>query len=508
MRLYHKFPLARLATSALLLSALYFPALAADPPADDAFAMRRFIDALVIIKDNDADPVDMDQAFYGGAVPGLLRHLDPHSSFFDPGQFEQLNQMQRSTSKGFGTVVSILPGRVLVLQTLPNTPSSRAGMMPGDEIRAVNNYRLDRLEPEQIIELLTESRQKPAQLVVRHPGALRLDELQLVPEQMQAPSVDRVFLLQPGIAYIRVAAFEATTGRDIQAAIEKLGGQNLKGLVLDLRNNPGGLVTSALETARLFLKAGKVILTARGRNVPETIERVPADNVPYTFPVSVLVNAKTASASEIVSGALQDHDRAAIVGEPTFGKGLVQSVYPLAEKTGLALTTALYYTASGRSIQKPFHEEGFELGETAARPNDHADFKTDSGRPIQGGGGITPDFMVGPAGLTEFESVLEGSGSFTTFAAEYIRDHKITDDWQVPQAAMDQFQLWLGERQIQPSLREWLQSRDFIESRLKEDIYNLALGVAKGDEVQAKRDPQVGQALDSVLNPPAFLTEQ
>lgn len=496
------------AAATLLLSIFVLPLFAADPASDDTVAMRRFIDALVIMKDNNADPVDMDQAFYNGAVPGLLRHLDPHSSFFDPGQFEQLNQMQRSTSKGFGTVVSILPGRVMVLQTLPNTPSSRAGMMPGDEIRAVNNYRLDRLEPDQIIELLTESRQKPALLVVRHPGAERLDELRLIPEQMQAPSVDRIFMLQPGIAYIRVAAFEESTGRDIQAAIEKLGGQNLKGLVLDLRNNPGGLVTAAIETATLFLKPGKVILTAHGRNVPETIERVPMDNIPYTFPVSVLVNGKTASASEIVSGALQDHDRATIVGEPTFGKGLVQSVYPLAEKTGLALTTALYYTASGRSIQKPFHGDGFELGETAAHPNDHSDFKTDNGRPIQGGGGITPDFIVQPAGLTEFQSVLEGSGSFTAFAAEYIHDHKITDDWQVPQAAMDQFQLWLGERQIQPGLREWLENKDFIESRLKEDIFNLALGVAKGDEIQAQRDPQVRQALDSVLNPPAFLAKR
>lgn len=505
MRSAWKNPITRLVT-ALALNALSFHALAADPPSDDnATTMKRFIDALVIMQDNSADPFDLDQAFYGGAVPGLLRHLDPHSSFFDPGQFEQLNQMQRSTSKGFGTVVSVLPGRVLVLQTLPNTPSSRAGMMPGDEIRGVNNYALDRLEPEQIIELLTESRQKPAVLVVRHPGALRLDELRLVPEQMQTPSVERVFELQPGIGYIRVAAFEGSTGRDIRAGIEKLGGQKLKGLVLDLRNNPGGQVASALETAALFLKAGQVILSAKGRNVPETIERVPADNVAYTFAVSVIVNAKTASASEIVTGALQDHDRATVVGEPSFGKGLVQSVYPLAEKTGLALTTALYYTASGRSIQKPFRGEGFELGETAAHPNEQTDFKTDGGRPILGGGGISPDFVVHPASLTPFQDALEASASFTTFAAEYIKAHKITDEWDVPQAMLDEFQLWLGERRIQPSLREWLQTRDYIASRLKEDVFNLALGVARGDEIQAQRDPQIRQALESVLNPPAFL---
>ena len=490
--------------TALFLCALAVPAIAAGPTGDDARAMKRFVDALVIMQENSADPFDVDQAFYEGAVPGLLRHLDPHSSFFDPGQFEQLSQMQRSTSKGFGTVVSILPGRVLVLQTMPNTPSSRAGMMPGDEIRGVNNYRLDRLEPEQIIQLLSESRQKPAQLVVRHPGSLRLDELRLVPEAMQAPSVERVFPLQPGIGYIRVSAFEEKTGRDIRDAIEKLGGQRLKGLVLDLRNNPGGSVTSALETASLFLKPGQAILTAKGRNVQETTERAPADNTPYTFPVSVIVNGKTASASEIVSGALQDHDRATIVGEASFGKGLVQSVYPLAEKTGLALTTALYYTASGRSIQKPFHDEGFELGATAAHPNEQTEFKTDSGRAVVGGGGIVPDVVILPSSLTPFREALEASASFTTFAVEYIRDHKIADDWEVPSQMLDQFQLWLGERRIQPSLREWLQNRDFIESRLKEDVYNLALGVAKGDEIQAQRDPQIQQALQSVLNPPAF----
>ena len=489
---------------ALLSVALALPAIAADPAEDNARTMRRFIDAFVIMQENSADPFDIDQAFYEGAIPGLLRHLDPHSSFFDPGQFEQLNQMQRSTSKGFGTVVSILPGRVLVLQTMPNTPSARAGMMPGDEIRGVNNYRLGQLEPEQIIQLLSESRQKPAQLIVRHPGSLRLDELRLVPEAMQSPSVERMFLLQSGIGYIRVSAFEEKTGRDIRDAIEKLGGAKLTGLVLDLRNNPGGAVTSALETASLFLKPGQAILSAKGRNVQETTERVPAGATPYTVPLSVIVNGKTASASEIVSGALQDHDRATIVGEPSFGKGLVQSVYPLAEKTGLALTTALYYTASGRSIQKPFHEEGFELGATAAHPNEQTDFKTDGGRTVIGGGGIVPDVVVFPPALTPFREALEASASFTTFAAEYIRDHKIADGWEVPSPMVDQFQLWLGERQIQPSLREWLANRDYIESRLKEDVYNLALGVAKGDEVQARRDPPIQQALQSVLNPPAF----
>src|SRR4051812_5869945 len=211
---------------------------------DDASEMKRFIDALRILETYSADPVNTDQAFYQGAIPALVKHLDPHSVFFDKDQFEQLRQMETSTRKGFGTVVSILPGRVLVLQTLPNTPSVKAGMMPGDEILAVNNYRLDRLELDQIVELLNESKQKPAQLVVRHPGNSRLSELTLVPEEMQSSSVERAFELQPGIAYIRVGSFEEKTAGQIREALERLGGRKLKGLVLDLRNNPGGLMTA------------------------------------------------------------------------------------------------------------------------------------------------------------------------------------------------------------------------------------------------------------------------
>ena len=379
-------------------------AAAADPPKndDDAKEMKRFIDALQNLEQSAADPIDIDQAFYGGVMPGMLRHLDPHSVFFDPDQYGQLKQMETSTRKGFGSVVSVLPGRVMVLQALPNTPSARAGMMPGDEVLAVNNYRLDRLEPEQIVQVLTESRTKQAQLVVRHPGNAQVAVLTLIPEDMQASSVERAFALQPGIAYLRVTSFDEKTGQQIRSAIEKLGGQDLKGLVLDLRNNPGGLMTAALETASLFLKPGQMILSVKGRNVPEKIERVPTGNKPYTFPVAVIVNGKTASASEIVSGSLQDHDRATIVGEPSFGKGLVQSVFPTAEGTGLALTTALYYIPSGRSIQKAFKTPDFELGATAAHPNERTDFKTDSGRPVPGGGGIVPDILAYPPPLGEF----------------------------------------------------------------------------------------------------------
>src|SRR5580658_3990685 len=400
-------------------------------------SIKTITQAYAIVEDNAAEPVSAEQAFFQGAIPGMLRRLDPHSVFFDPGQFEQLKKLQTSTDKGFGSVVSVLPGRVIVLQTLPGTPSAKSGMAPGDEILAVNGYQLSRLDMDQLVALLSQSRQQQAQLIIRRPGNSRFLTFVLTPEEMQTPSVERAFFLKPGIGYLRVSSFDEKTGRLIRDAIEKLGGRSLNGLVLDLRKNPGGLVTSALETAALFLKPGARIVTVRGRNVAEKSEEVPAGASPYEFPLAVLVNDRTASASEIVTGALQDHDRAIVVGEVSYGKGLVQSVYPLSEGTGLALTTALYYTPSGRSIQKPLDPSQFALAAATAHPNGAAKFHTDSGRRVTGGGGIVPDYVVQMPAPTRLHAVLEESGAFTTFATGYVAHHKIAEDFSVTPALLD-----------------------------------------------------------------------
>src|SRR5208283_314560 len=300
------------------------------------------ISAYATLETNAADPVASEQAFYQGAIPGLLHVLDPHSVFFDPGQFDQLKKMEASTQKGFGSVVSLIPGRVIVLQTLPGTPSARAGLSPGDEILAVNGYVIAQLDLDQLAELLSESRQRPARLAVRRAGSTHILDLTLIPAEMESPSVERAFPLGAGVGYIRVSSFDENTAQGIKDAIEKLGGDRLTGLVLDLCNNPGGLVAAAIQTTALFLRPGQTVFTVRGRHVPEKVETVPASAKPYGFKLAVLVNGKTASASEIVTGALQDHDRATVLGEPSFGKGLVQTVYPLSQGTGLALTTALY----------------------------------------------------------------------------------------------------------------------------------------------------------------------
>ncbi len=458
--------------------------------------VKRLTDAYAIVEQNAADPVSSEQAFYQGAIPGMLRRLDPHSVFFDPGQFEQLKKLETSTQKGFGSVVSVLPGRVIVLQTLPGTPSAKSGIAPGDEILAINGYQLSRLDMEQLVGLLGQSRQQQARLDVKRPNQPGILQFIMTPQEMQSPSVERTFLLKPGVGYLRVSSFDEKTGDQIREGIEKLGGRKLKGLVLDLRNNPGGMLTAAIATAGLFLKPGQTIVTVRGRNVAEKTEKVPEKATPYEFPMCVLVNGKSASASEIVSGALQDHDRATIIGEPSFGKGLVESVYPLSDSTGLALTTALYYTPSGRSIQKPLDSAQFALAEKASHPNSQGDFQTDAGRKVTGGGGIVPDEVVFPPAMTRLRAVLDGSGVFTTYATGYLRDHKVGDDFDVTPALLDDFKVFVAQRGIQPGVAEWSGERDFIQARLKTEIFNQALGVEKGDEIEARRDPQVLKALE------------
>ena len=464
--------------------------------ADDLEArMKTVIGAYAIVEGNAADPVSADQALYQGAIPGLLRNLDPHSVFFDPEQFQQVKRMERSTQKGFGTIVSLLPGRVIALQVTEGTPSAKAGLTPGDEFLAVNGYEIARLDQDQIAELLSESRQNQARLVVRRPGGAIM-QLTLTPEEVSAPSVDRAFFVGAGIGYIRVTSFEENTAQLLKEAIEKLGGRGLAGLVLDLRDNPGGMVTAAVDTCSLFLPPGAPVVTLRGRHVPEKTEVVPSIAQPYDFRLAILLNAKSASASEIVAGAMQDHDRATILGETSFGKGLVQSMFPLSETTGVALTTALYYTPSGRSIQKPLDVSKFELGGATAHPNAQAAFRTDKGRTVTGGGGIQPDIVAYPAAMNRLRAVLDASGAFADFATQYLHDNKITPDFDVAPGMIDRFQLFLVERRIQPSVAEWAAERGFVSNRLLTEIFNQAFGVAKGDEVEARRDPVIQKAVE------------
>jgi carboxyl-terminal processing protease len=456
--------------------------------------LGRFMNVFSVIDDSSADPVPSDQLIYGGAIPGMLRVLDPHSIFFNKDQFEQLQEMQHSVAKGFGSVVSVMPGRVIVLQTQMGSPSQRSGLLPGDEIIGVNNIALSRLDLDQLIEVLGATRQHQALLAVRRQGTAGLMSFTLVPAEMQTASVDRIYKLDGDTAYVRVTSFEPNTGELLKEAIEKLGGAKLKGLVLDLRDNPGGVVTAGLQTAALFLKPGTRLFSARGRSTETENVDVPAGMTPYDFKVAVIVNRKTASAAEIVAGALQDNDRATVYGEQTYGKGLVQRVYPLSDSTGLALTTAFYYTPSGRSLQKPLY--GSEL-EERTRSMVRPEFKTAAGRTVRGGGGIEPDVAVRPEMPDTFGMFLETAALFPAYATEWLTQHRseVKREMEITPALLDDFKSFLTQRNVTPTVGEWTAEREYMRGRLKQEILNQSLGVEAGDEIEVQRDPAVRRAL-------------
>jgi carboxyl-terminal processing protease len=483
----------RLAAFTLLLIAL--PLAAQEPPQNTAeleTELKRLVEVFTLVSENGAEPLPADRLIYAGAIPGMLSKLDPHSVFFDRDQFEQLQQMQSSTTMGFGSIVSVLPGRVIVLQVQPGAPAERTGLAPGDEMVMINGIALSGLDIEQLVQLLSMARQQAVQLHIRRVGTAGLLPMTMAPAELQSPSVDRIFMLRPGIGHVRANSFDAGTAKEVRAAIEKLGGNKLHGLVLDLRGNPGGVLSAALETAALFLPPGTRLISARGRGKGTQEIDVPAGGTPYEFKLAVLIDAKSASGSEIVAGAVQDNDRGIVVGDTSYGKGLVQSVYPLSDMTGLALTTAFYYTPSGRSIQRPLRDAGLHAAASPGRPA----HKTKSGRTVRGGGGIEPDETVLPPGVNRFQTVLEATASFHTFAAEWLRTNKAAakPGMVVTPQMVDEFQLFLSRRNIRPALHEWSAERAYVVSRLKQEILNLAAGVAAGDEVEALRDPVVLKA--------------
>ena len=475
-----------------LLCVCLRPLLAADDPVVQVQQeLKKIVDVYAAVESESADPIPADIALYQGAIPGMLRTLDPHSAFFDPSQFEQLQQMQHSERKGFGTVVSLLPGRLIILQALEGSPSAKAGLSAGDEILGINNFQVRYLDVDQLTQVLGEARQHEAVLDVRKPGSERVVQVAMSPALLDAPTVDRAYMVAPGIGHLRITSFEQPTGALVKETIEQLGGASLKGLILDLRDNPGGAVQAAAEIASLFLKPDQLIFTIGGRSTKTEQVFVPTGAKPYTFPMVILINEKSASASEIVTGALQDHDRATVLGEPSFGKGLVQQVFSLSASSGLALTTAFYYTPSGRSIQKPLASG--QLGAATVVPR--GPFHSDSDRLLPGGGGIQPDQVVYPALQARLQVVLDATGALTSFAGEYLRTHSIADDGQVTSEMMDQLKVFLSERSIQPPVADWLTHRDWIASRLQQEIVTLKFGVARGDKIELQRDPVIQTAL-------------
>jgi carboxyl-terminal processing protease len=320
----------------------------------------------------------------------------------------------------------------------------------------------------------------------------------VVRDEIPLHSVDVHFLIRPGIGYIRITNFGETTDEEVGQALDELG--DLKGLVLDLRQNPGGLLSAAVGVADKFLKAGSVIVSQRGRASAEQAYRATKGNGGKDYPIVVLINRGTASASEIVAGALQDHDRALIAGEISFGKGLVQSVYNLSDNTGLLLTTAHYYTPSGRLIQRDYEGKSLYDYYTERKfDNTNKEVKvTDSGRTVYGGGGITPDENLATPKFNAFQTRLLQKAAFFNFGAQYLdkKDAKVSPDFTVDDSLVQEFRKYLEAQKVEYTESELDANMDWVKTEIKSSIFTGQFGQEEGQKQQTAADPEIAQALD------------
>jgi carboxyl-terminal processing protease len=478
----------------LLIPALLFPQ--AVPPTDPVtHESLKFAQIYGLLQSHYVDPIDPDHVIFDGAIRQMLSTLDPFSAFFDRQQFKQLQEQTRGEALGFGSILYVQPGKVLVLQTAQGSPSWRAGLGPGDEIVEINGERLDQLDFKSLIQLLQRSRSHPVRLGILHPGKTELQDVRLVPKEVDMPTVDNAFVFpEEQIGYIHVSGFDAKTTKEVQDAVEKLGGSKLKGLLLDLRNNHGGVVATAVGVASLFLPPNMPVLTMRGRGVPTESYSTNASPVHFNMPMVVLVNGETASAAELLTAALEEHDRAVVAGEASYGKGVVENVIPLSDNTGLALTVAQYFTPSGRSIQRRL--PGTALAHADPGFGKTTDFHTDDGRPISAGGGITPDVVIPPRTLDPWVVFLNEHGLFTDFASQYLTYHTDVKKSFEPDAdAMTEFKTYLASERVRVPPEYWARDQEYLKLRIKMEVLSLVFGLNAANKVEVKGDPQVQKSL-------------
>ena len=315
-----------------------------------------FTAAVKQIESKYVEPVQSDRVVYS-AISGMLQTLDPHSSFMDPKAYAQLRERQEGHYYGLGITINVVDGDITVVALFEGSPAYKKGIRRGDVIAKINGEDAKGWTSEQAVLKLRGPRGTPVGVAIRRAGYEKLIDAEVVRDEIRIPSVPAAFMLENGTGYIQLRDFSEATDRELGAALRDLTKQGMQRLLLDIRENPGGPLEQAIKVSNRFVKKGALIVYTRGR-IPNSDQDYHAvENSDYTnLPVVALANRRSASASEIVTGALQDHDRGLVVGETTWGKALVQSIYRLSEGAGLALTTAHYFTPAGRLIQRPWDE--------------------------------------------------------------------------------------------------------------------------------------------------------
>lgn len=471
-----------------------------------------FATALAAIETTYVGEVDSEQLVYR-ATGGMLQTLDPHSSFMDPRSYAQLRERQEGRYYGLGISINVVDGNITVMNLFEGSPAFRQGIRRGDVIARISGVDATGITSDEAVKQLRGPKGSTVLVSIRRRGYDRLIDLEVERDEIRIPTVLGAFMLDDKVGYVRLRDFSETSSRELREALGKLDNLGMERLLLDLRGNPGGPLNQAIRVSNEFLPRGDLIVYTRGRIANSDQDYHARDDGGHMdLPLVVLVNRNSASASEIVAGAIQDHDRGLIVGETTFGKALVQSIFRVSQEAGLALTTARYFTPSGRMIQRPWDETFDEYVTYSLRdqkPPEHDISErqlTDGGREVFGGGGIEPDhFMAGPIegfDPTAFGRLLAARQEFATFAEQFsaegdtrIKDQgngrrRLSRGFVIGEAMLQEFRSQIQSRGVAINEESFATDLGFIKAMMRYQI-NLALfSIEEARRNLTESDPQ------------------
>jgi len=473
--------------------------------------LDEYADILTTLSDWTPESIPPDKFVYA-SIHGMLSRLDPHTTFLEPEDYAAMREKQQGSFFGLGIQIQKRMGHITVIAPMEGTPAFKQGVRAGDIITHIEDEEIkEDVSTDEVVRKLRGPKGTPVTITIRRPGLDEPIRMTITRAEIPTLSVPYAFLIAPDTGYIFLRDFTHTSSRELTDAIEKLEKQGMKRLLLDLRGNPGGVLDQAVDVADLFLPKGAKVVYTRGRTPSSAQEYyAPGDGPHFDRPLVVLVNRGSASASEIVAGAIQDHDRGLIVGQRTWGKGLVQSVYTLPYGAGLALTTARYYTPSGRWIQRDYSDllayvnpgdgEGGTVDEAPRKSGEV--FYTDAGRVVYAAGGITPDVMAKNDNReSKLLAQVLARGLTFSFAVDWNSKHSdVTQDFTVTPAVRDAFFRYCEENKFSTAedlARQWQEdaNKGLIDLAVRVDVINVKFGLEAGWKARASGDNQIQQAL-------------